>query len=163
VIADVVEAFFGVVHIDYGFDQGQESCLFAMNPMLTSISNQTTRWKDTDLLHLITHPKQQLYEKCPGFKVRTFPSHEYCRDFPSDSIDNLVWYGKSSTWESCSERRCSVVGVVSWQGYKLCAIASDCPVVARNRVCALVSGILQRDESLLPKLCDMSKQFKDRR
>jgi len=161
VLADVVEALIGVAHIDGGYEQGQISANFVLQPMTAAILLHD-RQKDSKVTekkchNAFTHPKQMMLEVCEALKVKAFPSHDCTLNSPSKKI----WFGKS--WGNFSEKKGGIIGEVLWCENSLCAVADNVSnTVAKNRACALVNSVLLKCPNLRVKLNEMSEKVNKR-
>lgn len=159
VLADVVEALLGAVHVDGGFHRGQKSALYVLEPVLEALSAKVTV-DDSGIAKAragtMMQPKQVLSQTANFLRVRVTNEHDFAARFPSQ-----VW--EQQGWKQASQDGDNAVCHISCCGINVLAIAEPSSTVARNRACAVISEVLARNPDLLRKMQTISTELADKK
>ena len=137
-----MEALFGAVHVDGGFEEGQRAVIQLMSPILREVEKVNCDSK------LLRHPKSALNELGGSYlRVETQREDVFTRN---RSVASRVWQG--ARFREAIPEGIDLVGCVSAVGLDLVAVAERSRKSARNRACALVVAVLEEDEELASRL-----------
>jgi dsRNA-specific ribonuclease len=152
VMADIVEALAGAIHVDGGFAEGQR----AMSNILSPIFHLFQSLEGPSPLRFISHPKRELLELGGElFEVRISGCSSNRNS--ADSSRSRIVVGSSQCGSS------GTTATVSCLGHEVlsictCDSASVDAVRASNRACALVLQVLKQSPTLKDSVLAATRQ-----
>ena len=143
ILSDVVEAVFGAVHIDAGFQPGQTAVLTLMGPVLEGIKGLRGDVKN------VQHPVSVMYEKFAALlKSGVQREDKFLRVVGETQKE--VWQG--SRWRSAQVGGVESIGLVNFLGKHVLSVADSSNKSARSRACALFVAAMEQNPELAQRL-----------
>mmetsp|Transcript_16190 Transcript_16190/g.18635 ORF Transcript_16190/g.18635 Transcript_16190/m.18635 type:complete len:772 (+) Transcript_16190:1404-3719(+) len=149
VLADVVEALMGAVHVDGGFEAGQATALHILKPMIQAVEKEFNTQTGVTQMQMLSmmQPKQVMFEFTNRLlQVRLHKEFSFAQHFSKIP----VWRGDH--WSKPDMDSNGYVGHIVCSSISLVAVAESSYNVAQNRACALVVAVLCKLPELFEKL-----------
>ena len=143
-ISDIVEAVFGAVHVDGGFEEGQKAVIQLISPILRVFLKAH---KENKHFYVLKHPKKSLQELGGELlELYSFNEADFCVSKPATP----VWFGAKPG--KADPEGSNYIALVECIGSAVLAIADSSSLVARNRACSLLVASLEKNPDLMNRL-----------
>ena len=154
-----MEAVLGAVHVDSDFSEGRKATLQILDPILGYLKEVQGEQKDVS----VKHPKKVLQEmggeilellsaEESDFALQQLQSAGEDNDEQNNSSScttTKVWFGKYM--DVADKEGSNYIASIELLGTCILALADVSPIVARNRVCAMMVAFLERNPEILSR------------
>ena len=155
-----MEAVLGAVHVDSDFSEGRKATLQILDPILGYLKEVQGEQKDVS----VKHPKKVLQEmggeilellsaEESDFALQQLQSAGEDNDEENNSSSSCtttkVWFGKYM--DVADKEGSNYIASIELLGTCILALADVSPIVARNRVCAMMVAFLERNPDILSR------------
>lgn len=170
-IADMVEAMLGAIHIDSGFELGQEATRHLMSSIFSVFTHASSKGPSglNTFLKTMKHPKKALQEMTGQLiEVVACSEHDFVSSYDNDNEDeqdeNTTNYSipkilHKDEWRNPArggEREgdgCQIA-FVSILGRPLVVVADESSIVAKNRASSLVREAIERHQDMERRMAE---------
>lgn len=139
-LADIVESLIGAVYVRGGIEAGLTAVRTLLKPVLDVL---LTYGCEMDVMH----PKKRLQEMVGEILV--------VESMSEDAFQADVPILDGDLWRSSSRYGTHTIGYIQFQDQVLFAVADPSPSVARNKACAIIVQVLERNPEVLKGLQDL--------